>query len=82
MQQRVPGILEKKSIERQRKEIEAADYVISLFPDVQEYMEKKYNWKVYYLGNVINSEIRDFNADELIGKKHHGNYLFIGEKIY
>lgn len=80
MQQRVPGILEKKSIERQRKEIEAADYVISLFPDVQEYMEKKYNRKVYYLGNVINSEIRDFNVDELIGKKHHGNYLFVGEK--
>lgn len=82
MQQRVPGILEKKSIERQRKEIEAADYVISLFPDVQEYMEKKYNRKVYYLGNVINSEIRDFNVDELIGKKHHGNYLFVGEKKY
>ena len=43
-------------------------------------MEKKYNRKIYYLGNVINSEIRDFNADELIGKKHHGNYLFIGKK--
>lgn len=82
MQQRVPGILERKSIERQRTEIEAADYVITLFPDVQEYMEKKYNRKVYYLGNVINSEIRDFNADELIGKKHHGNYLFVGAKKY
>lgn len=82
MQQRVPGILEKKSIARQRKEIEAADYVITLFPDVQEYMEKKYNRKVYYLGNVINSEIRDFNTDELIGKKHHGSYLFVGVKKY
>lgn len=82
MQQRSPGILERKSIERQRKEIEAADYVISLFPDVQEYMEKKYNRKVYYLGNVINSEIRDFNAAELIGEKHHGNYLFVGVKKY
>lgn len=43
MQHREPGILEKKSIEQQKKEIESADYIISLFPDVQEYMEKKYN---------------------------------------
>lgn len=82
MQHRVPGVFEKKSIERQRREIEAADYVISLFPDVQEYMEKKYNRKIYYLGNVINSEIRSFDADKLIGEKYHGDYLFIGVKKY
>lgn len=31
---------------------------------------------------MINSEINDFNADELIDKKYHGNYLFIGAKKY
>lgn len=82
MQNRKPGCLEKKSIERQRKEIIAADYVISLFPDVQEYMEKKYNRKVYYLGNVINSEIREFDSEKLINKKYRGDYLFIGTKKY
>lgn len=82
MQHREPGMLEKKSIKRQRKEIEAADYVISLFPDVQGYMEKKYNRKVYYLGNVINSKIRSFDADKLLDEKYHGDYLFVGGKKY
>lgn len=82
MQHREPGMLEKKSIKRQRKEIEAADYVISLFPDVQEYMEKKYSRKIYYLGNVINSEIRNFDADKLLDEKYYGDYLFVGGKKY
>lgn len=83
IQMREPGYFERKAIKRQQKEILDADILITLFPNVQEYMEKKYKRQVYYLGNVINSEIEDFNRKEIIQKKFESNHiLFIGRKKY
>lgn len=82
-QNRNPGILEKIAIKRQIKEISAADHVITLFPDVQKYMEETYKRKILYLGNVINSELIDFPDQETIDKKITGShYLFIGRQKY
>ncbi|MCI8659816.1 MAG: glycosyltransferase [Lachnospiraceae bacterium] len=82
-QNRTPGILEKLAIKRQIKEILAADYVITLFPDVQEFMERTYKRKILYLGNVINSKLIDFPEKETIEKKARNNhYLFIGRQKY
>ena len=82
-QNRKPGFFEKIAIKRQKKEITTSDYVITLFPDVQEYMEKKYKRKILYLGNVINSDLIKFPETETIKQKFSGNrYLFIGRKKY
>lgn len=82
-QNRKPGFFERIAINRQRKEISASDYVITLFPDVQEYMENKYNRKILYLGNVINSDLIEFPEKETIRQKYNENrYLFIGRKKY
>lgn len=89
-QNRNPGRLEKIAIKRQIKELLSVDYVITLFPDVQEYMQKKYNREILYLGNVINLEQMDWleedskghaeksffciQEDEFFKKKQEGNH--------
>lgn len=82
-QKRIPGVLEKAAIRRQIKEILAADHVVTLFPDVQEYMQRKYKREILYLGNVINSDLIAFSENEIIDKKKNSNhYLFIGREKY
>lgn len=82
-QHRKPGFWEQRAIHRQNQEIMKGDYIITLFPNVQKYMEKSYHKKIYYLGNVINSEIVEYNKEKVIHDKFkQERYLFIGRKQY
>lgn len=80
---RRPGYFEEKEIQRQNKEIESSDYVISLFPQVCEYMKKRYtNNNIMYLGNVINMSM-DEEQDHKNMERFSSDYiLFIGRKKY
>ena len=81
---RQPNSWEKLSIKRQDAEIEKSNYVISLFPNVYDYMKDYYkNQNIHYLGNVINSEILDVDIDKLYkSRKEKNTLLFIGRKPY
>lgn len=81
---RQPSYLEKNSIDRENAVIEAADAVITLFPNVREYMLKKYkNQNIYCFGNVVNvdSDVTlpvDVQKKKITSKR----FLFIGQPFY
>jgi glycosyltransferase involved in cell wall biosynthesis len=81
---RRPSSLERKSIDRENIVIEAADAVITLFPNVREYMLEKYkNKNIYCFGNVVN--IDDdvvVPADIRERKLNSKNFLFVGQAFY
>ena len=81
---RLPNRYEQKSIERENQVIEAADAVVTLFPDVLEYMSRKYkNKHIYCFGNVVN--IDDdivVPADIQHRKLASTRLLFIGKPFY
>lgn len=82
---RTPGHWEMKSIAREDKVIEKADAVVTLFPDVLEYMQQKYqNKKIYYIGNVINvdDDYINISPDILHKKANSKSLLFIGQPFY
>lgn len=85
---RQPDLLEKKEVTRQNNILEKSDYVFVLFPDVTNYMKKKYiNKNIFYLGNVINSDLKQnsLNTSNLapyIEKQKKCNILFIGIAKY
>lgn len=73
---------EKAFIRRQDKCMETADFVVSLFPGVAEYLKSRYaNPNIFYLGNVVNALYEP--AKELIREKERRcDILFIGKKHY
>ncbi len=89
--------MERKYIAKNKEVIEQADYRISLMQDVANYMNKHYQSKTNYLGNVINSfypikgfeKIDNRNKITFIGKKSYYNaakelinaFLMLDEKI-
>jgi glycosyltransferase involved in cell wall biosynthesis len=78
-----PALFEKLSMIRETQQINNSDLVISLFPGVAQYMQKRYsNSNIFYLGNVINLEYE--NAFEQIAeiKQNSYNLLFIGNQKY
>lgn len=82
--QRKPSCLERKSIDRENEVIEAANAVITLFPNVHEYMMRKYrNKNIYCFGNVINVDDDVIVPDDLQSRKLNSNrLLFIGQPFY
>ncbi|MGM9760209.1 MAG: glycosyltransferase family 4 protein [Parabacteroides sp.] len=82
----IPCHWERKEIERQTQVIEQADCVISLFPDVAQYMHTKYmNRQICYLGqNVINNADEDglVEKDLLQDKAESMALVFIGREPY
>lgn len=83
MQGRQAGIFERIAIKNQEEEIKNANYIVTLFPSVKKFMEKELKREVLYFGNVINSEILEFNSNQVIENKYKSNsYLFIGRKRY
>lgn len=81
---RTPSRLERKSIDRENAVIEAADAVITLFPNVREYMLRKYkNQNIYYFGNVVNvdDDVR-MPADIQLRKLNSKSFLFVGQPFY
>lgn len=82
---RKPFLIEKKLLDVQRFNIQKADMVISLFPDIASSMGKMYGKTIYYLGqNVINNVYEKELVDsEIIPLKEKSNLLlFIGRKNY
>lgn len=80
---RKPDKLESSAIRRQEKYIKNSDYVISLFPNVAEKMQEKYGKnKVYYLGNVINSDHNIDKSEIIKAKLNSHSIIFIGGEKY
>jgi glycosyltransferase involved in cell wall biosynthesis len=80
---RPPLSLERYTIKRQDKKIEKADVVVSLFPSVTDYMRDHYkNKNIFYLGNVVNSELSASEPEVLFKKLNSTDILFIGNKKY
>lgn len=81
---RPPSRLERKSIDRENAVIEAADAVITLFPNVREYMLSKYkNRNIYCFGNVVNVDddvVVPVNIRSV--KCNSKRLLFVGQAFY
>lgn len=82
-QKRKPDLLEKFAINRETRQIDAADMIVSLFPGrAKELQEKQHNRHIYYLGNVVNSLIVPDENEVLELKKSSNDILFIGRSKY
>lgn len=81
---RQPSRFERRSIDRENAVIEAADAVITLFPNVREYMLKKYkNKNIYCFGNVVNvGDDVAIPADIQQRKTKSKRLLFVGQPFY
>jgi glycosyltransferase involved in cell wall biosynthesis len=81
---RQPSRLERKSINRENEVIEAADAVVTLFPNVREYMLRKYkNRNIYYFGNVVNVDDDVMIPTDIRERKSNSkNFLFVGQPFY
>ena len=81
---RRPSRLERNSIDRENAVIEAADAVITLFPNVREYMLRKYNNpNIYCFRNVVNvDDDVSFPADIRERKSSSKRLLFVGQPFY
>jgi glycosyltransferase involved in cell wall biosynthesis len=81
---RQPSQLERKSIDRENAVIEAADAVITLFPNVREYMLKKYkNQNIYFFGNVVNVDDDVVIPTDIRERKLNSKrFLFVGQPFY
>lgn len=81
---RQPTSLERKSINRENAVIEAADAVITLFPNVREYMRQKYkNPNIYCFGNVVNVDDDVVLPADIRERKSGSNrFLFVGQPFY
>lgn len=76
---RKPDFFEKIDIKRHKKVIESATYVISLFQDVANWMNKNFDKKVYYLGKYINGF---YDIDGFDNFNERNKILFIGKRDY
>ena len=84
-QNRRPNYFEKMVINRQRHHMEQADCLITLFPNVYDELVNEFgSEKVFYLGNVINSEIDSGTDSSSLLQMHYGSnrILMIGRKAY
>jgi len=81
---RQPSRLERRSIDRENAVIEAADAVITLFPNVREYMLRKYkNQNIYCFGNMVNvDDDVVLPADIRKRKLNSRRFLFVGQPFY
>jgi len=81
---RQPNRYEQSSIERENQVIEAADAVITLFPDVLEYMSRNYqNKHIYCFGNMVNIDDGVVVPVDIRQRKLASNrFLFIGKPFY
>ena len=81
---RQPSRLERKSIDRENAVIEAADAVITLFPNVREYMLRKYkNQNIYCFGNVVNVDDDVVLPSNILERKLNSRrFLFVGQPFY
>lgn len=81
-QNRIPTYGEKKAIKYQKNNMISADYIVTLFPNVYSELIREFDVnKVFYLGNVINSE--DYGMKSFCENHYNSKrILFIGRKAY
>jgi glycosyltransferase involved in cell wall biosynthesis len=81
---RKPDFLEKGSLERENSVIESADAVVTLFPDVREYMLNNFkNKNIFHFGNVVNIDEDFIVTEKFLEKKNESKHLlFIGRPYY
>ncbi len=80
---RKASFIERYTLRRQDKIIEAADLVISLFPVVTDHMRSYYkNPHIMYLGNVVNSQLKVAASEAVAVKQVSKDILFIGNRKY
>jgi glycosyltransferase involved in cell wall biosynthesis len=80
---REPYWFEKPALAREKKHIDSADLVLSLFPQSLAFNRDHYqNPECHYLGNVINSNY-PLHKDQLLALKTNSHtFLFIGNRKY
>lgn len=81
-QKRQPFKIERKMIKQQYETIKNSKYVVTIFPNAKDEIEKKVNRDVFYFGNVINSKKIYLNCDWLTRKYNSNHILFIGREKY
>jgi len=81
---RKPRYFERKAIDRENAVIETADAVVTLFPNVREYMLGKYkNPNIYCFKNVVNIDDDVIVPYDIQQKKLNSRrLLFIGQPFY
>lgn len=84
LENRKPTHFESNAIKRQKKVLNEADFVITLFPNVYEIMNKRNsNVNLYYLGNAINAEKGIIDIESSIEDRYKkNNILFLGRGQY
>lgn len=82
-QQRTPTALERESIGRERKNMQLASLVVTLFSGVKKFLETEYPLaRSAYLGHVINTT-RSVNKDQVMAAKEASeDILFVGRAKY
>lgn len=78
-EKRNPYLIEKNNIERTKKSIIHADFVVSLVEDFKKYAERKYNREILYFGMPLNVFIPPDGFDSIEERKY---ITFIGKKSY
>lgn len=79
--EREPDYFERSSIKREESQIEGSNLIFSLFPNVANYMRKRYkNNEVKYNGNVINS-LHEGNESEILERKKNHMIYFLLEVV-
>ena len=71
--------IEKNNIERTKKSIKNANFVVSLVEDFKKYAEKKYNREILYFGMPLNTFLPSDGFESLDERKY---ITFIGKKSY
>ena len=83
IQNRKPNAIERGIIAVQNEQIEMSTYVVVLFPRVCEYMRNRYkNKNIYYIVNIINSDLTNINETIINEKTTSSQIVFIGGKKY
>ena len=73
---------DKAFIDRQRLCFQIADYAVTLFPGVAEYLRAAYkNPDIRYIGNVVNS-MAEPDSGIIASKERNKEILFIGKRHY
>jgi len=79
---RAPSSFEQRAINREDREIERANAVITLFPGVYDFMVSNYqNKNIYFLGNFVNVDF-SFEPVDISIKQSSNRILFIGRSQY
>ena len=81
---RQPSGLERSSIDRENAVIESADALVTLFPNVRDYMLRKYkNQNIFCFGNVVNVDEDVLIPNDIQERKIKSKrFLFIGQPFY